>query len=91
MVGMHHCAEAASIAAREIEIRPSRLVGLLAVLCLGTGCKEEAVSPPLAQVRVATAKLSEFAPTITLTGVITAQVQADLGFRLSGKIGRAHV
>jgi membrane fusion protein, multidrug efflux system len=91
MVGMRHCAEAASIAAREIEIRPSSLVGLLAVLCLGAGCKEEAVSPPLAQVRVATAKLTEFAPTITLTGVITAQVQADLGFRLSGKISECYV
>jgi RND family efflux transporter MFP subunit len=91
MVGMRHCGEAASIAAREIEIRPSSLVGLLAVLCLGAGCKEEAVSPPLAQVRVATAKLSEFAPTITLTGVITAQVQADHGFRLSGKISECYV
>jgi len=91
MVGMRHCAEAASIGAREIEIRLSSLVGLLAGLCLVAGCKEEAVSPPLAQVRVATAKLIEFAPTITLTGVITAQVQADLGFRLSGKISECYV
>src|SRR5258708_34499045 len=91
MVGMRHCAEAASIAAREITIRPFRLVGLLAALCLVGGCKEEAVSPPLAQVRVTTAQLIEFAPVITVTGVIAAQVQADLGFRLSGKISDCYV
>ena len=91
MVGMRHCAEAASIAAREITIRPFRLVGLLAALCLVGGCKEEAVSPPLAQVRVTTAQLIDFAPVITVTGVIAAQVQADLGFRLSGKISDCYV
>jgi RND family efflux transporter MFP subunit len=91
MVGMRHCAEAASIAAREIAIRPFSLVGLLAALCLVGGCKDEAVSPPLAQVRVATAQLIEFAPVITVTGVIAAQVQADLGFRLSGKISDCYV
>jgi RND family efflux transporter MFP subunit len=88
---MHHCAEAASIAAREIAIRPFSLVGLLAALCLVGGCKEEAVRPPLAQVRVATAELTEFAPVITVTGVIAAQIQADLGFRLSGKISDCYV
>lgn len=47
--------------------------------------------PPLAQVRVATAELTEFAPVITVTGVIAAQIQADLGFRLSGKISDCYV
>jgi membrane fusion protein, multidrug efflux system len=49
------------------------------------------VRPPLAQVRVATAQLTEFAPVITVTGVIAAQVQADLGFRLSGKVSDCYV
>ena len=43
------------------------------------------------QVRVATAQLTEFAPTVTVTGVVAAQVQADLGFRLSGKVAECFV
>jgi RND family efflux transporter MFP subunit len=90
MVGMRHCAEAASIAAREIEIRQPSLVGVLVALCLTAGCKQEAVAPPLVQVRVATAEPTEFAPPINVTGVIAAQVQADLGFRLNGKVAECY-
>lgn len=86
MVGMSHCAEAASIAAREIAIRRPGLVGLFVALWLVGGCKEDTPAPPLAQVRATTAQLTEFAPAITVTGVIAAQVQTDLSFRLSGKV-----
>ena len=41
---------------------------------------------PLARVDVVTAKVVDFAPRVTLTGTIQAQVQNDLSFRLSGKI-----
>jgi RND family efflux transporter MFP subunit len=88
---MRHCAEAASIAAREIRIRQPSLVGLLIALCLVTGCKEDAATSPLAQVRATTVQLTEFAPAITVTGVIAAQVQTDLSFRLSGKVAERYV
>jgi RND family efflux transporter MFP subunit len=88
---MRHCAEAASIAAREIAIRPPGLVGLFIALCLVAGCKEDAPTPPLAQVRATTVQLTEFAPAITVTGVIAAQVQTDLSFRLSGKVAERTV
>jgi RND family efflux transporter MFP subunit len=39
-----------------------------------------------ARVRAVTAEFTDFAPTITFTGVIAAQVQNDLSFRLTGKI-----
>ncbi len=58
---------------------------------LVAGCKEDAATPPLAQVRASTAQLTEFAPAITVTGVIAAQVQTDLSFRLSGKVAERYV
>jgi RND family efflux transporter MFP subunit len=61
------------------------LLGVLAV-ALAAGCKEEAPVVPLTRVRVATAEVTEFAPQITLTGTIAAQVQSDVSFRVSGKI-----
>jgi RND family efflux transporter MFP subunit len=60
-------------------------------LSLIGGCKEEAATPPLAQVRTVKAELTEFAPVVTATGVIAAQVQADLAFRLSGKVAARYV
>jgi RND family efflux transporter MFP subunit len=64
---------------------PSR--GLIAALCLLAGCKEDvAAAPPLTRVRVVTAEITDFAPEITLTGVIAARVQSDVSFRVSGKI-----
>jgi RND family efflux transporter MFP subunit len=41
---------------------------------------------PLTRVRVVRAEIVDFAPSITLTGVIAAQVSTDLSFRVSGKI-----
>jgi membrane fusion protein, multidrug efflux system len=44
------------------------------------------VAGPLARIDVVTAKVVDFAPRVTLTGTIQAQVQNDLSFRLSGRI-----
>ena len=41
---------------------------------------------PLTRVKAVTTEIVDFAPTITLTGVIAAQIRTDLSFRLSGKI-----
>ncbi|MDI1282938.1 MAG: efflux RND transporter periplasmic adaptor subunit [Reyranella sp.] len=41
---------------------------------------------PLTRVKATTAELVEFAPTVTLTGVIAAQVETELSFRVGGKI-----
>jgi RND family efflux transporter MFP subunit len=60
---------------------------LIVAVCLLAGCKREAATPAqLARVRAVTAELTDFAPTVTFTGVIAAQVQNDLSFRLTGKI-----
>ena len=61
--------------------------GLIAASYLLAGCKEDtATSPPLTRVRTVTAEVTDFAPAITVTGVIEARVRADLSFRVSGKI-----
>lgn len=41
---------------------------------------------PITRVRVVTSEVTEFAPQVTLTGTIAAQVQSDVAFRVSGKI-----
>lgn len=61
--------------------------GSIVALCLLAGCKEDATaSPSLTRVRVITTEITDFAPAITLTGVIAARVRADLSFRINGKI-----
>ncbi|MDP3159402.1 MAG: efflux RND transporter periplasmic adaptor subunit [Reyranella sp.] len=56
-------------------------LGLLA------GCKQDAAAQrPLTRVKAVTAELVDFAPAITLTGIIAAQVETELSFRVSGKI-----
>lgn len=51
------------------------------------GCKEErtAQAPPV-RVRTMVVQPVEFAPAITLTGVVAAQTQTELSFRVSGKV-----
>jgi len=57
------------------------LLGLLA------GCKQDATAQrPLTRVKAITAELVDFAPAITLTGIVAAQVETELSFRVSGKI-----
>ena len=59
------------------------------LVCLGllAGCKDDgAAAVPLTRVKAVTAEIVDFAPSITLTGVVAARVRTDLSFRLSGKI-----
>jgi membrane fusion protein, multidrug efflux system len=60
-----------------------------AQLCMAflAGCNDDTGSPaPLARIDAVTAKVVDFAPRVSLTGTIQAQVQNDLSFRLSGRI-----
>jgi membrane fusion protein, multidrug efflux system len=41
---------------------------------------------PLTRVKAVTAEIVDFAPSVTLTGVVEARIRTDLSFRLSGKI-----
>ncbi len=65
-------------------------LALVASICAGIlgGCGDAAPPPraPLARVKVATAEPIPFAPMVTLTGTIKAQVESDLSFRVGGKI-----
>jgi RND family efflux transporter MFP subunit len=60
-------------------------------LVLLPGCNDPSPTQPLAKVKVTTAAVTEFSPTVTLTGSIMAQVQNDLSFRLSGKLVERNV
>jgi RND family efflux transporter MFP subunit len=66
-------------------MRVRLLCGLL-VAGLLAGCRQDAAPPPLTRVKVVTAEPSDFAPEMTLTGTIAAQVQSELSFRVGGKI-----
>jgi RND family efflux transporter MFP subunit len=51
------------------------------------GCRNETPpQAPLTRVKAVTAEVVDYAPSIVLTGVIAAQTQTDLSFRVSGKI-----
>jgi RND family efflux transporter MFP subunit len=62
----------------------------LGVLAAGLllGCKQEAPVAPLTRVRAVTVEVTEFAPQIGLTGVIAAQIQSEVSFRVAGKISQ---
>src|SRR5260370_5590529 len=67
-------------------LRATTICWLVCLVVLA-GCKEDAAEVvPLTRVKVVTTEIVDFAPPITLTGVIAAQVRTDLSFRLSGKI-----
>lgn len=70
--------------------QPQRLSLLgIGVVLLGLigGCKQDAVAErPLTRVKATTAELVEFAPSITLTGIVAARVETELSFRVGGKI-----
>jgi RND family efflux transporter MFP subunit len=66
-------------------MRVSLVCGLLVAILLA-GCRQDAAPPPLARVRVVTAEIVDFAPEVTLTGAIAAQVQSEVAFRVAGKI-----
>jgi membrane fusion protein, multidrug efflux system len=59
------------------------------MVCLGllAACRNEAAPQALlTRVKAVTAEAVDFAPSITLTGVIEARVRTDLSFRINGKI-----
>lgn len=56
-------------------------------LALLAGCRNDVpAQAPLTRVKAVTTEIVDYAPSISLTGVIAAQVQTDLSFRVSGKI-----
>jgi RND family efflux transporter MFP subunit len=62
---------------------------ILWLVCFGllAACRNESDVPvPLTRVRTVTAEIVDYAPSVTLTGVIAAQISSDLSFRIGGKI-----
>ena len=56
-------------------------------------CQQEAARPekPPTMVQVETATLTDYAPTVRLTGEIRAQVESELSFRVSGRVAERMV
>jgi RND family efflux transporter MFP subunit len=79
--------EASTLAAR----RPA-LLGVLLLLAL-TACEGDApvAAPEPRPVRVVTVEKRESGETATLTGTVQAQVEADLSFRIGGRITDRYV
>ena len=72
---------------RNVALLPKAMAPIALSLAALAGCGEEATPrAPLARVDVITAEVAPFAPRVSLTGTIMAQVQNDLSFRVSGKI-----
>ncbi|MGH7065870.1 MAG: efflux RND transporter periplasmic adaptor subunit [Stellaceae bacterium] len=65
-----------------------RCFALLAAALVLTGCgkEEKAAAPQIRPVRTVTVELRESGETLSLTGEIQPRYQADLGFRVGGKI-----
>jgi RND family efflux transporter MFP subunit len=64
-------------------------IGILAVIAALAACKKEeekAAASNIRPVRTVTVKPSEAGETVSLTGEIKPRYEADLGFRVSGKI-----
>jgi membrane fusion protein, multidrug efflux system len=64
-------------------------IGVLVLLLALAGCKKEeekAAAPNIRPVRTVTVKPSEAGETVSLTGEIQPRYQADLGFRVNGKV-----
>src|SRR5215472_3811250 len=63
-------------------------VGLLVLLATLSACKKEetAAAPTIRPVRTVTVEPREAGETVSLTGEIQPRYQADLGFRVNGKI-----
>ena len=65
------------------------LSGVLGLTALGLGgCEQQAPlsEKPATTVHVQRVELTNYAPTVTLTGEVRPQVQGDLSFRVSGRI-----
>src|SRR5215472_7524079 len=64
------------------------VVGVLAVIPALTACKKEekAAAPDIRPVRTVTVEPKQAGDTLSLTGEIQPRYQADIGFRVDGKI-----
>src|SRR5215831_6965335 len=63
-------------------------VGVLALISALTACKKEekAAAPDIRPVRTVTVEPKQAGDTLSLTGQIQPRYQADIGFRVNGKI-----
>jgi len=63
-------------------------IGVIILISALAACKKEekAATPEVRPVRTVTVALSEAGETVSLTGEIQARYQADIGFRVNGKI-----
>jgi RND family efflux transporter MFP subunit len=68
--------------------RPARICVVLAALLTVAACgkEEKAAAPEIRPVRTVTVEPRQQGETLTLTGEIQPRYQADIGFRVSGKI-----
>ena len=69
-------------------LRLGAAIGVIVLIPVLAGCKKEekAAAPDIRPVRTVTVALSEAGETVSLTGEIQARYQADIGFRVNGKI-----
>jgi RND family efflux transporter MFP subunit len=69
-------------------LRLGAAIGVIVLIPALAGCKKEekAAAPDIRPVRTVTVALSEAGETVSLTGEIQARYQADIGFRVNGKI-----
>jgi RND family efflux transporter MFP subunit len=69
-------------------LRLGAAIGVIVLIPALAGCKKEekAATPDIRPVRTVTVALSEGGETVSLTGEIQARYQADIGFRVNGKI-----
>ena len=72
---------------RSLALAPGAVEALVVVLALAACQKEEkAASTPIRPVRTVTVELYEGGEKVSLTGEIQARYEADIGFRVDGKI-----
>ena len=69
-------------------LRLGAAIGVIVLIPALAGCKKEekTAAPDIRPVRTVTVALSEAGETVSLTGEIQARYQADIGFRVNGKV-----
>ena len=74
-------------------LRLGAAIGVIVLISALAACKKEekAATPDIRPVRTVTVALSEAGETVSLTGEIQARYQADIGFRVAGKISERPV
>jgi len=84
------CCEGTGMAGSRVQrlLYLTRVVGVLVLISALSACKKEetAAAPNIRPVRTVTVEPREAGETVSLTGEIQPRYQADLGFRVNGKI-----